>query len=159
MASVPDRTAVATVGIVVAVVLGGWLGAQPATLGDGTATVRVVSPDADGLETEPGRFGTAASYLRLPDLVADVTNVTGTPRLVYRIRVPALDLDRQRSRLIRHEGRLRVSMPDRAFPPRETAEASPPPAGRYDGRLVVRVQSFSTDRTVLNRTVTVRIRE
>lgn len=143
--------------IVVLTVLGGVAGTTPTTVGEGSATIAVETPTTDRLVTEPGRFGTAATYLRLPDLVADVTNATGRPRLVYAVRVPALDLDRQRTRLIRGEGRIRVRMADRAYPPRASDDPGLPEPGTYDGRLVVRVQSASHDRTVVNRSIRVRV--
>lgn len=159
MPSVPSRTGLAALFIVLATLAAGLAGSQPATLGDGTATVDVVEPTRDTLETAPGRFGTTVSYLRLPDLVADVSNVSGRPRLVYSVRVPALELDRQETRLIHGEGRLAVAMADRAYPPRASADDGLPDPGTYDGRLVVRVQSFSSDRTIVNRTIEVQVAE
>lgn len=157
MAVAPDRSGTVTGLVVVLTVLGGVAGTSPTTVGEGTATIAIETPTTDRLVTEPGRFGTAATYLRLPDLVADVTDATGRPRLVYAVRVPALDLDRQRTRLIRGEGRMRVPMPDRAYPPRASGDAGLPEPGSYDGRLVVRVQSASHDRTVVNRSIQVRV--
>jgi hypothetical protein len=157
MASVPGRSGLAALVIVLATVTAGLAGSEPAALGDGTATVDVVEPTAETLSIDRGRFGADVSYLRLPDLVVDVSNVTGRPRVVYAVRVPALGLDRVENRLIREEGRLRVSMADRAYPPRGSGDGGLPEPGTYDGRLVVRVQSFASDRTVRNRTIQVRV--
>lgn len=159
MAVVPDRSVAAGLLVVLVVLASGLVGGQPAGLGDGTAEVAVVSPDVDRLVVDDGRFGTAATYLRLPDLVVETSNVSGRPRLVYAVAVPELGLDRQRTRLIDGERRLRIHMPDRAFAPRGTGDGALPPPGTYEGRLTVRVQSFSTDRTVVNRTLMVRVPE
>lgn len=159
MAVVPDRSVLAGLLVVLVVLASGLVGGPPAGLGDGTAEVAVVSPDVDRLAVHDGRFGTATTYLRLPDLVVETSNVSGRPRLVYAVAVPELGLDRQRTRLIEGERRLRIHMPDRAFAPRGTGDGALPPPGTYEGRLTVRVQSFSSDRTVVNRTVAVRVSE
>lgn len=135
-------------------------GPPPDEVGDGTASLSVVSPTTDALATSPGRFGTSARYLRLPDLVVDVSGVDGRPRVVYRVVVPALDVDRQVHEVVTSPGRVRLEMADRAYPPAGYPGGfrSLPGDGTYEGRLVVRVQSFTTDRTVLNRSVSVRVR-
>lgn len=156
MAVAPDASQVAAILVVVALVVAGPSGGEPVGVGEGTATVEVVAPSpSTELRTSAGRFGTAATYLRIPDLVADVTSVDGRPRLVYRLVVPALDVDRSEVTLLTGTGRVRVPMADRAYPPASYPSAQPPASGTYEGRLVVRVQSFTSDRTVLNRTVRV----
>jgi hypothetical protein len=147
----PPRVAV---GIIVAVLLvtgpiGVSVTGEPDTLGDGTATVTVLEPGSDALSITDGRFGTEVSYVRIPDLVVDVESVSGQPRLLYVVRVPALGLDEDNSRLVRSTGRLRVPLRDRAI----DQEVS----GTYSGRLVVRVQSFSGMQTVSNRSIEVRV--
>lgn len=141
------------VGVVVIILfvtaLSGFLGftAGESELGGGTATVTVAEPTADTFVVTDGRFGTDARYLRIPDLVATVEKRDGQPRLVYRVRIPELGVDRQETTLITASGRTRVPMDDIAF-----EEVQP---GTYDGRIVVRVQSFTDDTTVLNRSVEV----
>lgn len=148
-----DRTLGVVAVVLFATILGGLAGADAPSLGDGTADVQIASPSVDRLPVEPGRFGSAARYVRVPDLVADVSRVDGHPRLQYRVAVPGIDVDRHRSRLLEGAGRLRLHLPDVALPP----PGSGPSSGTYRGRIVVAVQSFSTDHTVLNRTVTVRV--
>ena len=148
-ATAPPRVAV---GIIVAVLLvtgpiGVNVTGEPAALGDGTATVTVLDPTGDRVPITDGRFGTAVSYVRIPDLVVDVESVSGQPRLLYIVRVPALGLDEDNSRLVRSTGRLRVPLRDRAV----NQEVS----GSYSGRLIVRVQSFSGMQTVSNRSIEV----
>ena len=155
----PDASYVVAALLLLAPVIAGPGGASPTELGEGSADLTVVSPTAESIYLEPGRFGTAAPYLRLPDLTVDASNLTGRPRVVYGVRIPALGVQRQRTRLLRDEGRLVVHMPDRAFePPSEDAAGPLGDSGSVTGRLTVRVQSFTTDRTVVNRTVTVRER-
>lgn len=155
MMAVPDRTILAAIAIALATIVVGLAGAQPAELGDGTATVEIISPTEDRLVTDPGRFGTAATYVRIPDLVAEVSDVTDRPRLVYEVTVPALDIDIQRTRLLRDTGRVRIAVPDRAVPPGDSTVAQLPDSGTPAGRIVVRVQSFSEDRTIVNRSIQV----
>lgn len=159
MAAAPDASLVAGA-LVCLVVLGAAASGPPPdapTLGDGTATLRVDSPTADELRTSPGRFGTRARYLRVPDLVVDVTALEGRPRVVYRLVVPRLGVDRQVHQVVTTTGRTRLRMADRAYPPADYSDRFRrlPPDGTYEGYLVVRVQSFTGDRTVLNRSIRV----
>lgn len=117
---------VAAFAVGLAVLASGLVGGQPTTLDDGTAEIELVSPDADRLAIDDSRFGTAAANLRLPDLVVEVSNLTGRPRVVYTVAIPDLGLDRQRTRLIERRGRLRVPMADRAYAPGGPATARCP---------------------------------
>jgi hypothetical protein len=120
-----------------------------ASLGDGTASVTVVQPTDDQVRVTEGRFGTNVSYLRIPDLVVDVTALDGRPRVLYQVTVPELGIQKQNDDIVRSTGRMRVSISDRALPPGTDA-------GGTTARLVVRVQSFTGQSVVMNRTVDVR---
>lgn len=168
MADAPDPGIVVAGLVVIGLLAAGPSWASTPELGDGTANVPIVAPpelgDTTGSEplelmTTAGRFGTEATYLRIPDLAVDASNVEGSPRLVYSLQVPALDVDRVESRLIPGPGRLRVPMDDHAYPPPDYHADVPglPDPGTYEGRVTVRVQSFSTDRVVVNRTVEVTV--
>jgi hypothetical protein len=148
-----NATMIAAAAIVAVVAVGGMAGAEAARIDDGTATVEVSSPTTDRLAVEPGRFGTEADYLRVPDLVVDVRSRSGTPRIFYRVSVPGMDLDRHATSLLGRTGRLRVHLPDVAYPP----TAPRPDPGTYVGRIEVRVQSFGTDTLVETRSVRVRV--
>lgn len=139
--------------ILLATVFGGLAGAQAPALEEGTAEASLKTPLVDNLTVESGRFGTAARYIRLPTLVADVSSVVGRPRLQYRVTVPALDIERHRSRLLEAPEQVRIHVSDVALPP-PGREPSP---GIYEGRIVVALQSFSTDRVILNRTVSIQV--
>lgn len=145
-----------TVGIILFVlVLAGPAGGidlvgDPTTLEEGNASVTVVDGSTDTITVSEGRFGTNVTYVRIPDAVLNVDRVQGQPRVVYLISVPNLSVDKQSRRYIESTGRLTVPMSDRALPNR-------PAAGTYDGRIVIRVQSFGYDEVVLNRSVEVTV--
>jgi len=148
--------ALLTIGVVLFVlVLSGPVGGvdlsgEPATLGEGNASASVVEPTTDSLTVSPGRFGTNATYVRIPDAVLNVETVRGHPRVLYAVTIPELGVDKQTHRYIEGTGRLRLPLSDRALPAR-------PSAGTYDGRLLIRVQAFGYDRVVLNRSVEVSV--
>jgi hypothetical protein len=140
--------------LVVLVLTGPLVGAvgvdgEGSDLGDGTATVGSIRT-VDEFAMTPGRFGTGVLYLRIPDVRAEFESVTGRSRLVYRVAVPALGFDRVGTRQVGPDtGSVTVGMSDRAFAPRTTEW---PPS---TVTVTVRIQSFTVDRTVLQRNVTV----
>lgn len=120
--------------------------AGASTFGDGDATVDGVELAASDLTVTDGRFGAAGPYLRIPTATVAVSSVTERPRLVYVVAVPELGVTRTETRVFTRPGRYRLAPDDRALAP-DTA------AGSYNATLLVRVQSFETDR-VLRRTNT-----
>jgi len=168
MAWRPGTGALVVATVFVALVLAGPAWGTPTGVGGGTATVSVVSPaalagaDAPGddsltLRTTPGRFGTEATYLRIPDLVVDVREQSGRPQLIADLSVDADGIDPPPvSRILHRSGTHRLAYPDAALPPRgydHGGTAVEP--GTYDGHLEVRVQSFDGDHVVVNRSVEV----
>lgn len=153
----PDRVeTVVAVAILLVVLLSGPVGGLspsggPQRVGDGDADVVVQRAAGEDLEVTAGRFGTKGGYLRISDLVADVRSVTGRPELVYQVTVPELDLEARRRHVLGPDstGTVRLSLDDRGLPSEALAAES------YRGLVVVRVQSFSTERIVLNRSVAV----
>jgi len=125
----------------------------PTTVGDGNATVSNVDVDTDSVHVSPGRFGTAVSYVRMPDATVDVTQVDGAPRLVYRFEIPALEIDHDATKVLSSRGATTVRLGDVAVLPERLA------VDRYDARVTVRVQSYTVDRVVYNESVTVEVRE
>ncbi|MBV0924282.1 hypothetical protein KTS45_08715 [Halomicroarcula limicola] len=149
-------TGVALFVVVVSVATGPLTGVdvteQRATeFGDGTATVGAVTVDTAALRVTDGRFGTGVSYLRVPTATVTVTSVSDRPRLVYRVLVPALDVELTETAVVSKTGTYRLVPDDRGMA-RGAADAS-----TYDGTLAVRVQSFTTDRTVYRENVTVEV--
>jgi len=122
--------------------------AQASTVGDGNATVESTTLDAPALTVTDGRFGATVQYVRLPVATVTVESVTGRPRLVYLVSVPELGVERAETHVITRGGTYRLAPDDRAMPPGRAD-------GSYEAVLTVRVQSFTTDRTVARTTVTV----
>lgn len=126
---------------------------DPSTLGDGTATASVTSLPTDGFRIDDGRFGTSVRYLRIPDAVVTVGAVRGHPRIVYRVEVPTLDVDRSATRVVGPDalGPLRLDGVDRAFERNAITDDS------YRGTVSVRVQSFEVNDVIYRRNVTVEV--
>jgi hypothetical protein len=122
--------------------------ASASTFGDGNATVADVTVDQSELTLSPGRFGTNVTYLRVPTTTVTVENVTDRPQLLYIVSVPGLDIRLVESEVLTGPGTYRLAPDDRAMPTGR-ADAS------YEATLSVRVQSFTTDRTLARTTVTV----
>jgi len=122
--------------------------ASVSTFGDGNATVTDVTVDRSELALTPGRFGANVTYLRVPTATVTVDTVTDRPQLLYIVSVPGLDIRLVERQVVTAPGRFRLAPDDRAMPP-ERAD------GTYDAVLTVRVQSFTTDRTVARTTVSV----
>ncbi|MEF8881615.1 MAG: hypothetical protein V5A34_03710 [Halapricum sp.] len=127
-------------------------GAEPTSLGEGDATVSSVTVDADRVRITPGRFGTNISYLRVPDARLQIDTIEGQPRVVYQLRIPELDIDLAAPKLLSESGRTTVRLDDQAIAPERLSQ------DQYEGQLVVRIQSLSTDRVVRNESITVEVR-
>ena len=122
--------------------------ASASTFGDGNATVSKVSVDQSELGLTPGRFGTNVTYLRVPAAAITVDAVSQRPQLLYIVSVPGLDIRLVETSVVTEAGTYRLVPDDRAMPPGRAD-------GTYDAVLTVRVQSFTTDRTLARTTVTV----
>jgi hypothetical protein len=123
----------------------------PGTVGDGNAVASSVTVDGDTVRITPGRFGTAVSYVRVPDASVRLTGVTGAPRVVYRLEVPALGIDHHATRLVSGPGSVTVRLRDVAVRPERVS------ADRYEGRLTVRIQSHTVDRLVRTESLTIEV--
>ncbi|WP_225333142.1 hypothetical protein [Halomicrobium urmianum] len=125
---------------------------RPTALGDGTADAEVASLPADDLRIDPGRFGTGTWYLRVPAATVAVNAVEGTPRLIYRVEVPALDLTAEAKRLIEpgDERTVRLAPDDVGIGPDA-------PDGPVEAQVTVAVQSFEDHQTIHERNVTVEV--
>lgn len=128
---------------------------NPTTVGDGRANATVERLATDEMVIDHGRFGTEVRYLRLPVATIGVSNTVGQPRLVYRVVVPALEVDAVTTRVLStgQSGTLRLGMRDRGLDPAAVTEE------QYRATVTVRVQSFEQDRTVFERNESVEVRE
>jgi len=122
--------------------------ASASTFGDGNATVTDVSVDRSAVSLSPGRFGTDVMYLRVPAASVTVHTVTDRPQLLYIVSVPGLGVRLVETQVVTGAGTYRLAPSDRAMPPGRAD-------GRYDVVLSVRLQSFTTDRTVTRTSLTV----
>lgn len=125
----------------------------PTTVDDGDATVANVDVASDDIHVSDGRFGTAVSYVRVPDAHVELASVVDHPRIVYRVEVPTLDADLTATRIVGDRGDHVLHVRDYGLDPTQVTES------KYDATLTVRVQSFAVDRTVYERNVTVEVRE
>lgn len=57
--------------------------------GNGHATVNIVSVPEQG-QLIPTRFAANGYWVRVPNATIDVSNLTGHPMLIYKLRVPSL---------------------------------------------------------------------
>jgi len=126
---------------------------QPTTIGDGTAAVSSVQVATSDIRITDGRFGTNAAYLRVPDASVAVDSVTGRPRLLYQIAVPALDISLEDERILSagQSGTYRLAPGDRGLSPSSLNRDT------YNGSVRIQVQSFETDETVVAENLTVRV--
>jgi hypothetical protein len=126
---------------------------QSATaFGEGSASVSAVEIQSDRFQVTPGRFGTGVDYVRIPAASVTVDAATGRPRLLYLVSVPALDVDIVTTTLVTGAPRTYELTPGDQGIERGRATNR-----TYEGTLTVRVQSFTADRTITTRNVTVEV--
>jgi hypothetical protein len=158
-----DRAAIA---VVVAVVLAVSLLSGPLVAGvdlsptpdegpppqTGDATVAVVStPDTARLDR--GSFGADAPYtLVVPDATVRLSNVTGGPLLVYKLRIRALGYTRGTTHFLdpSSAGTRAVGL-DRTTLEEDLAQ------DRYEGELLLLLRGDGPERTLYRGNVTVRV--
>jgi len=151
-------TVVALLVLVTLVVTGPLVGVdavrtQPTTIGDGTAAISSVQLPTSEIQITNGRFGTSVAYLRVPDASVSVDSVTGRPRLLYQVAVPALDISREDEQVLSEgqSGTFRLAPGDRAV------QQSSLERDVYNGTVLLRVQSFETAETIVAQNVTVQV--
>jgi hypothetical protein len=151
-------TVVALLVLVTLVVTGPLVGVdavrtQPTTIGDGTAAISSVQLPTSEIRFTDGRFGTNVAYLRVPDASVSVDSVTGRPRLLYQVAVPALDISREDEQVLSEgqSGTFRLAPGDRAV------RQSSLERDVYNGTVLLRVQSFETAETIVAQNVTVQV--
>jgi hypothetical protein len=153
-------TVVALFIVVTLVVTGPLIGVdavrtQPTTIGDGTASVTAVDVPTSEIRITDGRFGANVAYLRVPDASVTVDSVSGRPRLLYQVAVPALDISLEDERVLSagQTGTYRLAPGDRGLAPSVSDQDT------YNGSVRIRVQSFETEATVVAENVTVRVEQ
>ncbi|KTG09036.1 hypothetical protein AUR64_14635 [Haloprofundus marisrubri] len=128
-------------------------------LGSGNATVTDVSLDLDGIRLERGDYGSQTYYLQVPDATVDLQSVTGQPILAYKIRIPALGIERSSSAFLdesyTEDGptTLALSLDDGPVEPGRVTQSS------YEAEVSVLLRSQSGTRVLRQVSVTVEVRE
>jgi len=126
---------------------------QPTTIGDGTASVTAVDVATSEIRITDGQFGANVAYLRVPDASVTVDSVSGRPRLLYQVDVPALDISLEDERVLSagQTGTYRLAPGDKGLSPSVLDQDA------YNGSVRIRVQSFETEATIVAENVTVRV--
>lgn len=122
---------------------------SPDSFGEGTATVTAVDIEDSEFRVTAGRFGTDVSYLRVPTASVTVGSVTGRPRLVYVVRVPSADINVVSTTLVTDPSRTYTLDPGDQGIERDSIREP------VTATVTVRLQSFTVDRTITRRNVTV----
>ncbi|MFB6221390.1 MAG: hypothetical protein ABEH90_08115 [Halolamina sp.] len=121
--------------------------------GSGHARATVLStPDSATLEK--GEYGSGSYYLRIPDAVVRLADVSGQPLLSYQLYIRELGYSRATTHFLSpsNEGRMEVSLSSDAFAPEEIKEE------RYRGELILRLRDDGGERTLVEKNVTVAVR-
>lgn len=120
----------------------------------GNATVDVVSAP-ENARLERGAFGAEAPYtLTVPDATVIISNVTGRPLLVYKVRIPELGYQRGTTHFLdaSAEGRRSLNL-ESATLEEELSQDS------YRGELFVILRGDGPERTIYRGNVTVEVVE
>lgn len=164
MMDVPEGLLYAAGGIILAITLlsGPLLGVVDLTqeqgptitdqFGNGSADVTVESLP-ERLTIASGRYGSEQYYLRVPDIVANVSNVVGQPLLRYDIGIGELGFSTSTTAFLSPdaEGRTRLTM---EAPPFEEGDIQ---RERYNATITVLVRSDGVDRIIEQETVVVEV--
>jgi hypothetical protein len=120
--------------------------------GTGTATVEVVTaPEVATLRK--GSFGADAPYtLRVPDATIRLSNVTGGPLLVYKLRIRGLGYSRGTTHFLDEAaaGQRSVSL-------KKTTLDTTPTQEQYQAELLLLLRGDGPERTLYRGTVTVEV--
>ena len=147
-------TAVVSGPLVSAVDLTGTGSFDTATAGTGSVDVGEVTLPESG-EISAGRFGTNATYLRVPAASVEIQRVIGQPILTYRLSVPELGYTRESVSFVteRNEGQFSLTLGEASLDSADVSRES------YTGDLSINVRSDTGSRTVANGTVTIEVVE
>jgi len=127
-------------------------GAGQAPLGEGTASVSVVSaPERATLD--PGRQGGNVHYLRVPDTEIEVSQVRGNPLVSYSIDINELGYSRSSVTGLGTvgTGAVRLSIA------RDALDGARLEQEEYDGRLRLVLRGNGQERVLYNQPITVEV--
>jgi len=122
--------------------------------GEGNATVSVLETPARA-EIRKSSYGAGTYRLDVPDSVVDLQSVSGTPVLVYKLRIPEIGHTRGTTHFLdsSQSGRTNVTIERGSIDPDEIDES------RYDGELVLLLRATGGERTLFRGNVTVEVEE
>lgn len=119
----------------------------------GNATVGVLSTP-DSVRLEKGSFGADAPYtLYVPDATVGISNVTGGPLLVYKLRIPELGYSRGTTLFLDDS-----STGTRSVALEQTTLDEELPEDQYRGELLLLLRGDGPERTLSRGNVTVEVK-
>ena len=129
---------------------------QPSIVGNQTDSISAstVSVPESGIRFERDRFGAGTYQLMVPDAELYIEEVTGTPRIIYRLNIPGLHYSRGTILFIdsSQEGsRLTLEFESKDFTPSEVTQE------RYAGRLAIVTLDSSGSTDVYSENVTISV--
>lgn len=125
---------------------------QRPTAGTGSATVEVVSVP-ETVRLEKGSFNADAPYtLLVPDATVELSNISGGPLLVYKLRMPALGYTRGTTHFLdaSMDGRQSVTL-DRTTVDKDLTR------DQYRGEFLLILRGDGTERTLYRGNTTVEV--
>ncbi len=118
-------------------------------IGGGSANVTVVDAPSQARLAEGGYSD--LRYLTVPDTELEISNVTGSPLLVYSLDIDDLGYSRSSTHVItsRTEGPYSLSLE------RDALDRSELDRQQYEGTLQIRLQASGPSRTIYEQPITV----
>jgi hypothetical protein len=128
-------------------------GAGQAPLGEGTASVSVVSAP-EQVTLEPGRQGGDVYYLRVPDTEIEVSQLRGNPLVSYSIDIDGLGYSRSSVSALGTvgEGTARLSLSDDALDGNRLEQ------DEYDGRVRLVLRGNGEEQVLYDQPITIEVR-
>lgn len=120
--------------------------------GSGSVDVAVQSLPDRGTISE-GRYGSQKFYLRVPDAVVTLSNVTGQPLVKYDLDIPGLGLSTGTTAFVTDAaaGRKTLSISQQTFEPDELSQ------DRYDATVSVLVRADGNATVVAERSIVIEV--
>ncbi|MFC7166939.1 hypothetical protein [Halospeciosus flavus] len=124
-----------------------------ASFDDGNITVTDVTIPNDSYTFHQGNYGSAAYYLETPDTTLTLKSVTGSPRLVYKLRIPAKSYVVAKTTFIRNNatGQFSLTGPSDTFKPSTINQSE------YRGKVTILVRSGMESRVLATKNVTIEV--
>ncbi len=128
----------------------------PTLIGNETDSISaavVSAPDTD-IRFEKAQFGAGTYELVVPDAVIRIEAVSGRPRVIYRLNIPAMHYSRGTIHFVdaaQANSRLTLNFESTDFTPDELSQE------RYAGRLAIVTLDSTGSTEIYNESVTIRV--